>query len=186
MNRAPIVLLSTVAGLVGVFSFHSSPAKITFGTVPAAPSTTTPPTTSAPTTTRTSGPKTTTSTPVRNPPPTSTPTTRPTTTITTAPVTTTTVTPSVRQATGVSVNYSFGILSVKVTVSKTTITKVSIAAIDDGGNPRSVSIDQYAIPILQQEALRAQSANIQGVSGASYTSAGFAQSLQSALTQLGL
>lgn len=66
------------------------------------------------------------------------------------------------------------------------ITNVSIAAIDDGGNFRSQSIDQQSIPLLEQQALQVQSANIQGVSGASYTSAGFAQSLQSALTKLGL
>jgi len=47
-------------------------------------------------------------------------------------------------------------------------------------------IDQQAIPILQQEALQAQSASIQGVSGASFTSAGFTQSLQAALHQLGV
>jgi uncharacterized protein with FMN-binding domain len=47
-----------------------------------------------------------------------------------------------------------------------------------------VSIDQYAIPILESQALSAQSANIQGVSGASFTSAGFEQSLQSALLKL--
>jgi uncharacterized protein with FMN-binding domain len=41
------------------------------------------------------------------------------------------------------------------------------------------------VVVLEQEALQAQSANIQGVSGASYTSAGFEQSLQSALTELG-
>jgi uncharacterized protein with FMN-binding domain len=40
--------------------------------------------------------------------------------------------------------------------------------------------------MLEQQALQAQSANIQGVSGASYTSAGFAQSLQSALHSLGM
>ena len=45
------------------------------------------------------------------------------------------------------------------------ILKVGIASIDDGGNPRSQSIDQQSIPILEQEALQAQSANIQGVSG---------------------
>ena len=67
-----------------------------------------------------------------------------------------------------------------------TITNVGIAAIDDGGNFRSQSIDQQSIPILEQEALQAQSANIQSVSGASYTSQGFAQSLQSALSKLGL
>ena len=83
-------------------------------------------------------------------------------------------------------DYNFGILSVKVQVTGTKITNVSIGAINDGGKFRSVSIDQQAIPLLEQEAMQAQSANIQSISGASYTSAGFIQSLQSALTQLGL
>ena len=71
-----------------------------------------------------------------------------------------------------------------VTLSGTKITKVDIASLDDGGSFRSQSIDQQSIPMLEQQALQAQSANIQGVSGASYTSAGFEQSLQSALGQL--
>jgi uncharacterized protein with FMN-binding domain len=70
-------------------------------------------------------------------------------------------------------------------VSGTKLTNVTIASIDDGGNFRSQSIDQQSIPLLEQQALQAQSANLQGVSGASYTSAGFEQSLQSALTKLG-
>jgi uncharacterized protein with FMN-binding domain len=61
---------------------------------------------------------------------------------------------------------------------------VSIASISDGGQARSQSIDEYAIPILEAQALSAQSANIQGVSGASFTSAGFEQSLQAALIKL--
>jgi uncharacterized protein with FMN-binding domain len=77
-------------------------------------------------------------------------------------------------------------LSVSVTASGRKITKVSIASLDDGGNVRSQSIDQQSIPILEEQALQAQSANIQGVSGASYTSAGFEKSLQSALGKLGL
>jgi len=77
-------------------------------------------------------------------------------------------------------------LSVSVTVSGNKITKIGIASLNDGGNFRSQSIDQQSIPLLEQQALQAQSANIQGVSGASYTSAGFAQSLQSALGKLGL
>jgi uncharacterized protein with FMN-binding domain len=77
-------------------------------------------------------------------------------------------------------------LSVKVTVSAKKVVSVSIASLDDGGNPRSQSIDQQSIPVLEQEAIQAQSANIQGVSGASYTSQGFQQSLQSALQSLGL
>jgi uncharacterized protein with FMN-binding domain len=46
---------------------------------------------------------------------------------------------------------------------------------------RSAEISQYAGPQLRQEALQAQSANINVVSGASYTSQGYAQSLQGAL-----
>jgi uncharacterized protein with FMN-binding domain len=77
-------------------------------------------------------------------------------------------------------------LSVKVTVSGKKVVNVGIASLDDGGNPRSQYIDQQSIPVLEQEAIQAQSANIQGVSGASYTSQGFQQSLQSALQSLGL
>jgi len=84
------------------------------------------------------------------------------------------------------VNYYFGVLSVNVTVAGSKIVKVTIGSINDGGNYRSQSIDQMSIPQLEQQAIAAQSANIQGVSGASYTSAGFHQSLQSALTKLGL
>ena len=103
------------------------------------------------------------------------------------PATTTTAVPSAaRSATGAAANYSYGILSVKVSVSGTNITNISIASIDDGGNPRSAYIDQASLPLLEQQALSAQSANIQGVSGASYTTAGFEQSLQSALSKLGL
>ena len=107
-------------------------------------------------------------------------------TTTTRPSTTTTVPSSTRTATGEAVNYNYGILSVSVTVTGTRITNVGIASLDDGGSFRSQSIDQASIPQLEQQALQAQSANIQGVSGASYTSAGFAQSLQSALTKLGI
>ena len=49
------------------------------------------------------------------------------------------------------------------------------------GSGRDQEINSYAIPILQQETVAAQSAQIDAVSGASYTSAGYQQSLQSAL-----
>jgi len=51
---------------------------------------------------------------------------------------------------------------------------------------RSQQINSEAAPILLQETLKAQSAQIDTVSGASYTSAGYVQSLQSALDQAGL
>jgi len=175
MRRAILVIGATVVGLVGVLSFHTTPAKLTLGslsagTTPRSATTTTPGGASPPTT----GPP--------PPTPTSAPTAQgPTTTnppTTTAPATT-------RSATGPSVNYNFGLISVTATVSGSKLTNVSIASLDDGGSPRSQSIDQQSIPMLEQQALQAQSANIQGVSGASYTSSGFQQSLQAALSQLG-
>lgn len=169
MRPAPIVIAGTVVGLAGVLSFNSTAVKLSFGSLPAA---TAPPGSTAPATT-TTAPRAGGSAP----PPTTAP----------APTTTTTAAPSAsHSATGAATNYSFGILSVKVTVSGTKITNISIASIDDGGNPRSAYIDQASIPLLEQQALSAQSANIQGVSGASYTTAGFEQSLQSALGKLGL
>jgi uncharacterized protein with FMN-binding domain len=166
MKTAPAVFAGTVIGLAGLLSFNSTAVKLSFGALPAA---TAPPGSTAPATT-TTAPAAGGSTP---PPP-------PTTKTTTAPPT------AARSATGAAMNYVFGILSVKVTVSGSTITNISIASIDDGGNPRSAYVDQASIPLLEQQAMSAQSATIQGVSGASYTTAGFEQSLQSALTKLGL
>ncbi|MGC1419482.1 MAG: FMN-binding protein [Acidimicrobiales bacterium] len=175
MKRAPLVLAGTVMGLAGVLGFNSSPANLSLGSLSAA---TVP---ANPTTTTTTAPATTTTAPSSGATP------PPTTTTTVAPTTTTTgASTATRSATGPSVNYNFGILSVKVTVAGSKLTGVSIASINDGGNPRSQYIDQTAIPYLEQQALSAQSANIQGVSGASYTSAGFEQSLQGALSKLGL
>ena len=83
-------------------------------------------------------------------------------------------------------NYFFGVIAVRVTASGSHVTKVSVASLSDGGNFRSVTIDQASIPVLEQEAQSAQSANIHSVSGATYTSAGFTKSLQSALKKLGI
>ena len=104
---------------------------------------------------------------------------------TTAPSATPVAT-GVHSATGPAVNYYFGVLSVKVTAAGTRVEKVTIGAINDGGNSLSQSIDQMSIPQLESQALAVQNANIQGVSGASYTSAGFKMSLQGALTKLGI
>jgi uncharacterized protein with FMN-binding domain len=51
-------------------------------------------------------------------------------------------------------------------------------------NPRDAEINSYALPVLKQETLQAQSAQIDTVSGATYTSEGYIGSLQSALDQL--
>ena len=160
MRRTPIVITATAAGLIGVLEFHTRPASVSLGTIPAAGSTAAASPAASPATTAPSRRSTRSAAPSQP--------------------------GGTRTATGPQVNYNWGVLSVAVTVSGTRITKVGIATLDDGGNPRSQFIDQQSIPILEQEALQAQSANIQGVSGASYTSAGFTQSLQAALQQLGI
>lgn len=190
MKRTSLALCGAVVGMVGLFGYRSvAPTLPSFAIVPSSSQSSTTTTSRGNTPTSTAPPTTVpTTTPTKHVPTTpTTPTTAPRTTTTVAP-TTTTVAPSTttRSATGASVNYYFGVLSVKVTVTGSKIVKVSIGSIDDGGNYRSQSIDQMSIPQLEQQALAAQGANIQGVSGASYTSAGFHQSLQSALTKLGL
>jgi uncharacterized protein with FMN-binding domain len=85
---------------------------------------------------------------------------------------------------GDSVNTRYGIVQVKITVTGNTITNVGFAQLTafDG---RSRQINSAAAPILLHEALNAQSAQIDSVSGASYTSQGYTQSLQSALDRAG-
>ena len=160
------MITATVVGLIGVLEFHSRPSAIAVATIPAAGAAAASPAGSA-SSQGSSG--TAASSKSKAKAKASSPGTPSTT----------------RTATGPQVNYSWGTLSVSVTVSGTKVTKIGIASLDDYGNPRSQSIDQYSIPQLEQQAVAAQSANIQGVSGASYTSAGFKQSLQAALQQLG-
>jgi len=88
-------------------------------------------------------------------------------------------------ATGTSIYDGFGNVQVKVTVSGGKITSVTPLQLPNG-DPQSQQISNYASPQLVQQAMAAQSAHINGVSGATYTSQAFAQSLQSALTQLGM
>jgi uncharacterized protein with FMN-binding domain len=166
MRRTPIVVAATVAGLAGVLAFHTTPARLSAGTFSGASATSPAPAGSSgsprPGGTATPASPSRSGAAARTQP------------------------GGTRTVTGPAINYSYGVLSVSVTVSGRKITKVGIGSIDDGGMQRSQYIDQQSIPILEQEALQAQSANIQGVSGASYTSAGFQQSLQSALHTLGL
>lgn len=84
--------------------------------------------------------------------------------------------------TGTTENTPFGNVQVRVTVSGGKIASITPLQLTRLGG-RSVQIDDYAVPILKQEAMQAQSANINTVSGATYTSQGYAQSLQSALDQ---
>ena len=167
MRRTPLVVTATVAGLAGVLAFHTTPSHLSLGTSTGALGTSTVPAAAGTNGSQRAQTGSGSSSP---PPPSST---------AKAPA------GGTRTVAGPGVNYNYGVLSVSVSVSGGKIAKVGIASIDDGGMQRSQYIDQQAIPILEQEALQAQSANIQGVSGASYTSAGFQQSLQAALQTLG-
>ena len=92
----------------------------------------------------------------------------------------TTKSTGVRTITGGAVDTRWGPVQVKVVFNGSKITAVDVVQEPDG-NPRDEEINAQAIPILTQEALAAQSANIDAVSGASYTSEGYIGSLQSAL-----
>jgi uncharacterized protein with FMN-binding domain len=87
--------------------------------------------------------------------------------------------------TGSTSQTRFGPVQVQVTVVNGKITAAKALQYPNG-DFRSASISQQAIPYLVQETLQAQSSNIQGVGGASYTSYGWFQSLQSALAKAGM
>lgn len=89
----------------------------------------------------------------------------------------------VRSVTGSAVQIPFGIVQVRVTESGGKITAIKPLQLPND-NPYSSQVSQYAAPQLTQEVLTAQSANINIVSGATYTSEGYAQSLQAALNKL--
>ena len=88
-----------------------------------------------------------------------------------------------KTVTGDSADTRYGPVQVKITAVNGKIT--SVDAIDYPQNaPRDQEINSYAIPQLNQEALAAGNANIDVVSGATYTTDGYIQSLQSALDKL--
>ena len=161
----------------------------------AAPTVTATPTQSStptPTQTQTSAPTPTpthTQTPTPTPTHTQTPTPTPTHTQTPTPTPTKTATPTptVKSAsgtfTGPVVNVNYGNVQVEITVSNGKITDARALQAPSGRNDRYTN---YALPLLKQQTLAAQSTNIQGASGASYTTYGWRKSLQGAMAKAGL
>jgi uncharacterized protein with FMN-binding domain len=90
---------------------------------------------------------------------------------------------AVRQLTGSDAPNKYGDVQVQLTTTGGRITRVAALRLPSGDG-RSQQISSYAGPQLAQQALAAQSANIDGVSGATYTSESYKTSLQSALDQL--
>ena len=110
---------------------------------------------------------------------------------TTAPATTAPATTAATTAptaingtfTGPSVFVNYGNVQVKITVVNGRITDAVAVVAPSGRNDRYTNM---AVPILKAQTLKAQSANIQGASGASYTSYGWHTSLQGAIALAGL
>ncbi|MFG1704245.1 FMN-binding protein [Nonomuraea sp. M3C6] len=79
----------------------------------------------------------------------------------------------------------WGPVQVRITVTDGKIADIEVLRSPDG-NRRDIEINDRALPILRQETMSAQSAQIDSVSGASYTSDGYIRSLQSAIDRAGL
>jgi uncharacterized protein with FMN-binding domain len=92
---------------------------------------------------------------------------------------------SPKTVTSDAVATQYGDVQLKVTVSNGKITEIEPVQLPSN-DPKSVEIAGYAEPLLRQSALAKQSANVDVVSGATYTSEGYKAALQSALDKAGL
>ena len=167
MRRITVWILSTVSGLVLLVSYHTS----TMGAAPGPGTVTQPGLAEGPAAPGASVASTTSTT------------ARPTTGRG-APSTTSTTTPATAGGetvvNGKATSTRWGTVQVQVHLLNGRIVDVVPLAVPDS-NSRDYRINSYAVPILQDEALAAQSASIDTVSGATVTSNGYIRSLQSAL-----
>ena len=85
--------------------------------------------------------------------------------------------------TGSVANTRYGPVQVKITVENGKIVDAQAVQAPSGSNDRYT---QKAVPVLRQQTIAIQSANVQGVSGASFTSYGWYQSLAFAISKAGL
>jgi uncharacterized protein with FMN-binding domain len=92
---------------------------------------------------------------------------------------------TVKTVTGATAQTQWGPVQVQLTVSGSKITKVTVLQYPSG-NGRDTEINNYALPILLKETTSQQSAQIDMVSGATVTSTGYLQSLQSAIDKAGV
>ena len=172
MRRAVVATAGTVVGLVALLSYKSSGPhtlqKVQVSGNQSAPvSGAVPPVTSTPSTGVAAGGSATT-----------TDTTRPQLPAHLQPTT------SNQTYTGQDIQYLYGDIVVTATLQGSKVVNVGVPQ-NNAVDGRSQMINSYAVPILEQEAVAAQGVNINVVSGATFTSDAFAQSLQSALSKAG-
>ncbi|MGV8909255.1 MAG: FMN-binding protein [Propionicimonas sp.] len=165
MKKIVVAIMATISGLVALFSYHTStesvaattPQQTESGTTQADPSTTT----AAPSATAPAG-------------------------STGSASATPTASPSAATSgrdgtyTGDTVQTRWGPVQVEITVKNGRITSADAVQVPSG-NPKDRQINAYAVPILNSAAVAAQSASIDAVSGATVTSDGYLESLQSAI-----
>jgi uncharacterized protein with FMN-binding domain len=179
MRRFVTVFVATVAGLVVLLSFKTTPAKAPRA---AALSTPTPGDSATSTDSSTPASSAAASSAAASSAPSSAAPSSAAPSKAAAPSASSTTTKTV---TGSTVNVSegrrsFGVVQVRLTLTNGKITAATaIQAPED--DPHSAEISQFSIPTLGQEVLSSQSASIDSVSGATYTSEAYAQSVQAAL-----
>jgi FMN-binding domain len=88
-----------------------------------------------------------------------------------------------RKVSGVLEQYGYGELAVTVTVRGNRITDVTVPVLRTA-EPYSQQLAVQVLPMLKREVLAAHSARIDAISGATYTSQAYADSIQSALDKL--
>jgi uncharacterized protein with FMN-binding domain len=164
MKRAPIVLSATAFGTAAVLGFHAHTAA-----TPVATAATSQP--SGTSTSRASGTTTSSSSGSSG-------------SGSGSSSTSSSSSSGTKTATGDAMETRYGPAQVKVTVSNGKILKVEAVQLQNG-DPKSQEISSYAAPILQQSVLAKQTAAVDTVSGATYTSLSYEASLQSALDKVG-
>jgi uncharacterized protein with FMN-binding domain len=159
MRRAPIVITTTVAGMIAVLGFKAREPGLPTATAASsvAPQTaTTPSTGSSGSSSSSSG----SGSPSRS------------------------SSSGAKTVTGDAIATRYGNAQVRVTISRGKITRIEALQLQ-GNDPKSVQISSSAEPLLRQSALTKQTAAIDAVSGATITSASYEASLQSALDKAG-
>lgn len=184
MPRSIVALILTAAATTAVLRYRTAPVKTSTAPSPTTTTSTEPllasPATVPPSATSTVDSSTTTTM---------------ATTTTAAPTTTTVkeqvVTGPAEVAPDPGTSYRYGLVQLRVSFRGSTMTAVDPIQLPPDGDTAppstyqvSKSDSDYAAPILEKEALQAQSAQIQVVSGATYTSDAFISSLKAAINQV--
>ena len=179
MRRIVVAAMSTLAALVLLFSYHTSlgggstpvAAAVPVATGPAVPGPSASPTTEPPAQPSTGSDDSTDGS-----------TASPTPSASAKPSTSTTPASAAKTYTGNAADTRWGVVQVQITVQNGKITKADAVQYPQN-NGRDVEINSYAVPQLNSEAVQAGNAQIDAVSGATVTSDGYIQSLQSAVDQ---